>query len=355
MHRWITKFLDKVGSPELDWIQVEVTSRCNAACVYCPQPLLYKKQHMPFELFKKLLPYTGYTDLIYLQGWGEPLLNPDLFTMIHACKSKRKRVGFTTNGMLLTDENIRKIVDLETDIISVSIAGTTPDTHNRIRKRTDLIKIIENIEKLQRIKEQKGSSYPAIHFAYLMLASNFRELKDIIEPAKRLGAKQIVCSNLSLITDKALLKEAVFFRKENGQDLTETLGKIAEDAGRENILFAYNRTVTHDQTASCSENICSSCVVSVTGEVSPCVFSSPTLMEPDGENSFKALTHIYRNSPVPCHPLTFGNIGKESLTGIWNNKEYIRFRKFHDPDTAVTGINSIPVPPSCASCYKREA
>ena len=61
MRRWMEKFLDKVGSPELDWIQVEVSSLCNAACIYCPQPLLCNKQHMPFGLFKQIIPYLAYT------------------------------------------------------------------------------------------------------------------------------------------------------------------------------------------------------------------------------------------------------------------------------------------------------
>ncbi|MDQ1330371.1 MAG: Radical protein [Thermodesulfobacteriota bacterium] len=355
MPRWVTKFLDKLGSPELDWVQVEVTSRCNAACIYCPQPLLYRKQHMPFSLFKQLLPYLGYTDLVYLQGWGEPLLNPDLFAMIRACKKKGKRVGFTTNGMLLSEEVIHRLVDLETDIISVSLAGTSPATHNRIRKGTDLVIIIENLERLQRIKTEKGTEYPALHFSYLMLAANIHELKGVVEPAKRLGAGQIVCSNLTLITDETMWTEALFNREEEEERLAGVLEGIAEEVRRENLLFAYGRPILQKQPGHCSENIRSSCVVSVTGEVSPCVFASPTLSQPDRRNSSKPLLHIYQNSSVPCYPLTFGNIGKESLTRIWNKKEYEQFRSFHDPDTPKTGINMLPVPQSCASCYKREA
>ena len=253
----MTKFLDKLGSPELDWIQVEVTSRCNAACIYCPQPLLHKKQHMPFALFKRLLPYIGYTNLVYLQGWGEPLLNPDLFAMIRACKTKGKHVGFTTNGMLLTDETIRRLIDLETDILSVSLAGTSPATHNRIRKGTDLEKIICNLERLQQIRTEKGSLRPAIHLAYILLASNFHELQDVVGLAQRLGVEQIVCSNLSLIIDKALLPEALFIREEKGQDLAGTLDAIAEEARKENILFAYNQPAPQEQPVYCSENVCS--------------------------------------------------------------------------------------------------
>lgn len=355
MLRWMTKILDKVGSPELDWIQVEVTSRCNAACIYCPQPCLFNKQHMPFELFKRLLPYIGYTNLVYLQGWGEPLLNPDLFNMIRACKAKGKCVGFTTNGMLLTDETIHKLIDLETDIISVSLAGITPATHNRIRKGTDLNKIIDNLHKLRQIRVEKGSLRPAVHLAYIILASNLNELRNVVGLAKKLGTEQVVCSNLSLIIDEALLTEAVFIRDETGQDLASILGAIAEEARKENILFAYNQTAPQDQPAYCSENIRSSCVISVAGEVCPCVFSSPTLLIPDTQNGCKPLPHIYRNSFVPCYPLSFGNIGEESLTRIWNKKEYERFRSFHDQDITKTDIDSLPVPMSCMSCYKREA
>ena len=351
----MTKFLDKLGSPELDWVQVEVTSRCNAACIYCPQPLLYRKQHMPFSLFKQLLPYLGYTNLVYLQGWGEPLLNPDLFDMIHACKGKNKRVGFTTNGMLLSEDVIRRLIDLETDIISVSLAGTSPATHNRIRRGTDLTKIIENLERLQRIKTEKGTEYPALHFSYLMLAANIHELKGVVEPAKRLGAEQVVCSNLTLIADEAMWPEALLNREEEEERFAGVLEGIAEEARRENLIFAYGSPILQNQPAHCSENIRSSCVVNVTGEVSPCVFSSPTLSQPDTQNGFKPLLHIFRKKPVSCSSISFGNIGKESLTRIWNKKEYEQFRSFHDPDTPKTGINGLPVPQSCASCYKREA
>ncbi len=143
-------------------------------------------------------------------------------------------------------------------------------------------------------------------------------------------------------------------REEKGHDLKSALVAIAEDAKKENILFACNQTALQEQSEYCSENISSSCFVSVTGEVGPCVFTSPTLSQADAGKSRKPLIHIYQNSPAPCYPLSFGNIGKESLTWIWNNKEYEQFRSFHDPDTPKAGIKALPVPQSCASCYMKE-
>ena len=352
MLQWITKILDKVGSPELDWIQVEVTSHCNAACIYCPQHLIGKKQHMPLTLFKRLLPYLGYTNLIYLQGWGEPLLNRDLFAMIEACKAKDKRVGFTTNGMLLNEETVLRLVDLEVDILSVSLAGTNPSTHNRIRKGTDLAQIIANLERLRQIKEQKGALRPALHLAYIMLVSNFNELPEVVGLAKRLGAEQVVGSNLALIAQEALRQEALFNQQEKGQHFIIVLEGVAREARREKLLFSYSSPLLQERSEHCSENTNYSCVVSVEGEVSPCVFISPTLSVTAGINGCKAMARFYQNRPVACYPLSFGNIGSESLTRIWNKKEYLQFKRFYDPETKNQNMGSLQRPQSCMSCYK---
>jgi MoaA/NifB/PqqE/SkfB family radical SAM enzyme len=346
----MNRILDKIGSPELDWIQVEVTSRCNAACIYCPQPFLGRKQHMPFGLFQNILPYLGYTDLVYLQGWGEPLLNPDLFSMIRACKAKGKHVGFTTNGMLLTDETICRLIDLGTDIISVSLAGATPATHDRIRKGTDLVKIIENIEYMQQAKAQKKARHPEIHFSYVMLASNLNELQETVGLAKRLGVEQIVGSHLTWIQNKSLLPEALFNREEEQQGFSGILEATVAEAEKENLTFAFNSPVLQKQSTHCTENICRSCVVSVNGDVGPCVFTSSTLLQENGH----PLVHMFQNSLEPCYPVSFGNIAHESLTRIWEKKAYHRFRNLHDPAMTLPGNPPLPLPQSCRSCYKKE-
>ncbi len=356
MPGWMNRILDRIGSPELDWVQVEVTSQCNAACIYCPQPLFSQRQHMSFELFKTLLPYLGYTELVYLQGWGEPLLNPDLFSMIQACKAKGKRVGFTTNGMLLDNETIHRIIDLGTDIISVSLAGTSPATHNRIRKGTDFDKIIENLEYMQQIRAKKKVRHPAIHFAYLMLASNLNELQDVVGLAKRLGADQIVCSNLSLILHETLRPEALFNREDEQQHFTGILDAAAAEAQRENLVFAFANPVLKGQTTgNCSENISRSCVVSVTGEVGPCVFTSATLSQDNGQTERHPLFHMFQDRFEPCRPLSFGNIAHESLTQIWNKKEYHQFRNLHDSFIKQRATDLRHLPQSCRRCHKREA
>ena len=128
MFEWLQRSLEKIGSPELDWVQVEVTTHCEASCIYCPHTLFrsqWKGKHMSVGLFCQLVPYLRYTELVYLQGWGEPLLNNDIFEMIGICKRRGKRVGFSTNGMLLTEDIVRQLVSFMTSglVLAMVIEG----------------------------------------------------------------------------------------------------------------------------------------------------------------------------------------------------------------------------------------
>ena len=357
MFEWLQRSLEKIGSPELDWVQVEVTTHCEASCIYCPHTLFrsqWKGKHMSVGLFCQLVPYLRYTELVYLQGWGEPLLNNDIFEMIGICKRRGKRVGFSTNGMLLTEDTLRQLVDLRLDILGVSLAGTTAATHNRIRKGTDFDEVISNLEHLIEIKASKRSEVPNVHLAFLMLKSNFAELKEIVRLAKRTGAAQIVASNLTLILDPALSDEAIFNDEQRMEAYCNSLEQTRESASREDLVFEYHgpRAVTH--SVRCRENVHRACVVCVDGDVVPCVYTDPVLGEASRGPHETFSHHFFRGQDLPLKPLSFGKIGDENLTRIWEKRCYQRLRCLFaggtedDPEQTL-----LQLPQACLTCYKR--
>ena len=347
MFERVKRELDKIGSPGLDWAQVEVTTHCNGSCIYCPHTIMgnqWKSRHMPIDLFHELIPFLKHTDLVYLQGWGEPLLNKDFFDMVRICKARGRRVGFTTNGTLLTEDTIRTLVELQVDIMGISLAGATAKTHNRIRKGTDFNKIVFSLERLRAIKAEKRSSAPAVHLAYLMLRSNFDELKEILPLAKRVGAKEIIASNLTLLVDPGLSGEAIFNDTAGGYHYRITLDEIRRRAGREKIVFDYHGPGLDDASPRCRENVHRACVINVEGEVVPCVLTNPVLPP----------YYTFKGQSIPLPKISFGNIRNESLTRIWNKREYRRFRALFDPGTTKRPEQIISeMPECCVKCYKR--
>ncbi len=354
---WIKKQKERITSPRLDWVQIEVTSHCNAACIYCPHTVIKERRqngHFPLTLFRDLLPSLGHTNMVFLQGWGEPLLHPDLFEMVRLCKNEQKIVGFTTNGLLLNKKNIHTIVDLQVDILGVSFAGTTSTTHNRIRKGTDFDTAVAALEYLQRIKTEKNITRPAVHLAYIMLASNVDELCRITDLAKRTGAEQVVASNLSLILKPELSQEALFNNPQRLNEYNRILAETKKKAAHSNILFAYRTPVLDETSQVCPENVCRACVINMAGEVGPCVFANPISSKSTGKLQDRQIVAIFKGRPIPLKTFSFGNINDNGLSRIWHSKKYRAFRKVYEPGTN-PAAEEVPLemPSSCKTCYKR--
>jgi len=75
----------------LDWIQAEVFSYCNAACVYCLHTVYrdaWVKRHLPVKIFERLMADIAKARLVYLQGWGEPLLHPNFLALVRIAESR---------------------------------------------------------------------------------------------------------------------------------------------------------------------------------------------------------------------------------------------------------------------------
>ncbi len=357
MLTWLKKQKEQILSPILDWVQIEVTTHCNAECIYCPHTFAredWLSAHFPLTLFHDLLPSLSHTNLVFLQGWGEPLLHPDIFEMVRLCKNQGKKVGFTTNGMLLNKKNIHTIVDLQVDILGVNFAGTTPSSHNRIRKGTDFNAVVAALEYLQRIKAERKIRKPAVHLAYIMLASNFDELSRITRLANKVGAEQVVASNLTLIQEPQLFQEPLFNNPQRLNEYSRTLVIIKKEAAANNILFAYRDPALNETSCVCPENVCQACVINVAGEVGPCVFTNPILSGSSGKAADKKVLTIFQGQPIPLETFSFGNIKNTSLTRIWGSKRYWEFRNLFDPETRLLPREILAgMPPSCQTCYKR--
>jgi len=107
----------------LDYIQVEITTLCNARCRYCSQSKISDNtnQHsMDIKSFNILLDrISGFTNNIHLQGVGEPLMHKDFESIIFSCKQKNLTTSTTTNGTLLGHVNLECLDELYISLDSI--------------------------------------------------------------------------------------------------------------------------------------------------------------------------------------------------------------------------------------------
>jgi len=89
-------------------LQIEPTTACNLDCKICMRRNLEKPiTFLSLDNFKKLLD-SGNARYVGLHGWGEPLLNQQLFEMVKYAEAKGVSTNLTTNGTLVR-ENLDSI------------------------------------------------------------------------------------------------------------------------------------------------------------------------------------------------------------------------------------------------------
>ena len=80
---------------------LEITTCCNLSCSFCPgtkRPAAFLSPEDFRTLAAKLRPYGQY---LYLHVMGEPLLHPELPTLLALAKARDMKICITTNGTLL--------------------------------------------------------------------------------------------------------------------------------------------------------------------------------------------------------------------------------------------------------------
>lgn len=306
-----------------DWVQVEVTSACNAACAYCPRTVYRGNWHdrfMPMETFQRLLPALRKTSLAYLQGWGEPFLHPDFPVMVRLAKHAGCTVGATSNGMLLTPERIRRVMDAGLDILALSLAGTTSAVNDAARAGTSLAKVLENAALVQKIKAKQRSSTPVLHFAYMLLRSGLQDLRGLPQLMADHGVHEAVVSVLDFEPGEELSSEVVAPRNKDEQRELDALftevRDLAKDLGLTIHLPGFG--AKDEEALVCSENIERALFVSADGEVSPCVYANVPVDRVEYARQGRAAFY---------HRVTFGNVATEILPKIWRKADYVRFRE----------------------------
>jgi MoaA/NifB/PqqE/SkfB family radical SAM enzyme len=283
---WSTWFI-----PRIDWIQLEVTTRCNAACVYCPRTAYrdaWRDRSLSLATFRRLLPALKKTRLVHLQGWGEPFLHPDFFTLTAMAKEAGCRVSTTTNGMLLDEDRLRQVVASGLDIIAFSLTGLKAG-HDRARPGAIYRQVLSAIQTLNRLKAREGRTTPQIHLAYLVLRSGLADLEKLSQVLPGLGVQQAVISTLDFVPTRELAGESFLNAAvAEYEGLHASLAEVAAAANRLGVSLHYPRKPSATRGVLCPENPLAALCVAADGAVSPCVFtnlpvSRATYLGPDGE------------------------------------------------------------------------
>lgn len=166
----------------------ECTLTCNAKCKHCGSDAKNKSYNGELTTeeikaaFKQISEdFNAREILINLTG-GEPLVRKDIFEVMKYAASLGFHWGMATNGILLTDENIKKLKEAKMETISISIDGLE-ETHDEFRGVSGSYRKIMN--NIKRLKESDFVKH--IQVTTVFNKDNINEIKLLYNEIKELN------------------------------------------------------------------------------------------------------------------------------------------------------------------------
>jgi radical SAM protein with 4Fe4S-binding SPASM domain len=270
-------------------ISIEPTTACNLRCPECPSGLRSFTRPtgmLENSLFEKLIDDI-YKDTFFLNFYfqGEPYLNPHFLEMVKYASDKGIYTSTSTNAHYLDPKNARKTVESRLDRLIISIDGTTQEVYENYRIGGKLDKVIEGTKNILEWRRKLNSPSPYVIFQFLIVRPNEHQVEDV----KKLA--------LSLGVDEVKFKTAQVYNYEEGNSLIPLTSEFSrykkDEEGRYKIK---NELLNH------CWKLWHSCVITWDGTVVPCCFDKDA-------------------------KYNMGDLKTEKFKDIWNNSNYMGFRK----------------------------
>lgn len=189
-----------------------IIRRCNAKCSFCNhwRDRSWKNQEYDMPMIVQIYDQLNSLGVkkVILNG-GEPLLHPLFSSAVQYGKYLGMQITVNSNGMLLSKEKSKEIIDAGLDGILVSLHSSSPHLHNKIKKVAGgWQKTIEGLKYLRAYSKDLN-----IRINVVLIKDNYLTALEIAKLASSLEVNSIQFSqvdNLREVTNtRARLDDAM--------------------------------------------------------------------------------------------------------------------------------------------------
>ncbi len=188
---------------------IDLHGVCNVKppCVYCEwdysKDLEGKNVDTPFTLdtLRDWGPFFDHSVSLVNCSIGEPFMMKNIDDLLDAFGNGGKVLEMTTNGQILTERNIQKLLGRPIDLY-ISLDAATPLTYSRLRNDT-FEKILGNLRRLIAAKGGR-TGLPRVHLVFMPMKCNVHELEDFVRLCAELNVDRMVLRPLNYSDSIAL-------------------------------------------------------------------------------------------------------------------------------------------------------
>jgi MoaA/NifB/PqqE/SkfB family radical SAM enzyme len=201
IHCWVAHKLGITKASKFPFIiNFELWNECNAQCTFCRtedggiydlNPANQEKSPIPkgkmsLEMYQDIIEQSkDHILLAILYVNGEPLMYTDLYKAIKFASDRGVATLISTNGELLTEKNIQKLLDSGLDFIKIAISGFSQDIFEVQHRGCHIEKIKGNLKSLARLRSEGGHKL-LVMLDYIYYEYNSHEYLPALELGQEL-------------------------------------------------------------------------------------------------------------------------------------------------------------------------
>ncbi|CAK0748810.1 hypothetical protein CCP3SC15_1590007 [Gammaproteobacteria bacterium] len=175
-------------------LHLQASGLCQLHCPICylrKHSARVKKGLLKFSDFINLIASNPWLKHIELGGRGEPFLNQELSEILRYASEQKilTSMGIGANLNYASDEALDALVRYGTKKLRCSLDGITRETYEKYRVGGHLRTVIENIEKINSLKEKYRTSQPCLILEFIVYRDNAHEIERAAALARMLNMR----------------------------------------------------------------------------------------------------------------------------------------------------------------------
>lgn len=222
-------------------VAIVISSNCNLRCQICnfwkkknDSGEMAKEEYQ--ELFRDLKDYG--VEKLQFTG-GEPLLRRDFFEIVKSAKESGLGVILLSNGTLLSEENVLKIIEL-VDEVYISLDAPNAFLQDKIRGVEGAFeKTVKGIKLLSEARRGPDKK-PRITVTSIISPLNLHEPQEMLDLARKLGVDKIIYNPASSVDGYTSLNNHFSANPDTMNKYCEMIDKMLSLTNGSNRLLKLN-------------------------------------------------------------------------------------------------------------------
>jgi len=258
---------------------------------------------MPMETYLRILDRFSRANTVAF-GEGEPLLHPDLFSMIRETHRRRMEVLLDTNGTLL-EERIDEVLKAPVEVLNVSLYGDDAESFAELTGASGKLfgRMLAGMEQI--VKRRKTGEGPRLFRAsFICTTRNLDQAMRVIRLCEELGFEKLRLRNIGVLNSEG--DTGVLCLREGDPVAEEFLAKLRGERFRIPVILP-SLYRDHYPRPGCPLPF-RYLAVNVRGEVGPCCSTAASaewgnlFNDPDAWNG-EPIREFRRRLADPKQPL----------------------------------------------------